>query len=79
MQTAASLNESVHDVSWRVSREGSVVALVDIRHEGGSVVVSAGPEDSPKVHNFPSLQAADAFTSDLLASFAYLGCDVAKA
>jgi hypothetical protein len=79
MQTAATLNGSPVDTSWRISRDGSVVAVVEVRHEGGAVVVSAGPADAPKLHNFPSLQAADAFTADLLASFAYLGCEVAKA
>jgi hypothetical protein len=79
MQTAATLNGAPVDASWRISRDGSVLAVVEIRHEGGAVVVSAGPADAPKLHSFPSLQAADAFTADLLASFAYLGCEVAKA
>ena len=79
MQSAASLNAGQYDASWRISREGAVVASVDIRHEGGAVLVSAGPVDSPKPHSFPSLQAADAFIADLLASFAYLGCEVARA
>ena len=78
MQSAVSLNGSASATSWRVSREGAVVAVVDVRHEGGSVVVSAGPVTSPKPHTFGSLQAADAFTADLLASFAYLGCEVVK-
>jgi hypothetical protein len=79
MEPAASLSPVSRDASWRISRDGDVVALVDVRHEGGSVVVSAGPAGGPKPYSFASLQAADAFTSDLLASFAYLGCEVAKA
>jgi hypothetical protein len=78
VQSAASLNASP-DTSWRISREGAVVAVVDVRHEGGAVIVSAGPVTSPKPHSFGSLQAAEAFTTDLLTSFAYLGCEVARA
>ena len=77
MQSAASLSASP-DASWRISREGAVVAVVDVRHEGGAVVVSAGPATSTKPYSFGSLQAADAFMADLLASFAYLGCDVSR-
>jgi hypothetical protein len=78
VQSAASLNGAAPDASWRISREGAVVAVVDMRHEGGSVVVSAGPVTASKPHSFGSLQAADAFTADLLTSFAYLGCEVVK-
>jgi hypothetical protein len=52
--------------------------MVDLRHEGGAVLVSAGPVSRPKPYTFDSLQAADVFITDLLASFAYLGCEVAK-
>ena len=79
MQSAVSLNGAAPDASWRISREGAVVAVVDVTHEGGAVVVSAGPVTAPKPHSFGSLQAADAFTTDLLTSFAYLGCEVVKA
>ena len=79
MQSAASLTGASPDASWRISRDGVVVAVVDVRHEGGAVVVSAGPVTSPKLHSFGSLEAADAFTADLLTSFAYLGCEVARA
>jgi hypothetical protein len=65
--------------AWRVSREGSPIALVDLREKGGSVVVVASVEGSkaqPKPYRFGSFEAADAFVRDLIASFAYLGCDV---
>jgi hypothetical protein len=78
MQPAASLSGATHHASWRISREGSVVAVVDVRHEGGQIVVSAGPAQSQRPHSFGSIQAADAFMADLLASFSYLGCEVAK-
>jgi hypothetical protein len=79
MQTAAALDASLES-SWTVSREGSVVAAVDVRQEGGDVVVLAGsPEGSSgKPYRFPTLQAADSFLTDLMASFAYLGCEVAR-
>ena len=78
MEPAVSLSTAPAD-SWQISRDGDVVAVVDLRHEGGAVVVSAGPEGNTKPYSFDSLQAADAFTTDLLTSFAYLGCEVAKA
>ena len=80
MPTAAALDTSP-DSSWRISRDGSVVAAVDVRQEGGEVVVVAGPAEGlskPKPYRFPTLQAADAFLTDLMASFAYLGCEVAR-
>ena len=68
------------DSSWRITRDGSIVAAVDVRQEGGDVVVVAGAEGStkPKPYRFPTLQAADAFLTDLMTSFAYLGCEVAR-
>jgi len=59
-------------------REGSVVAVVSVRQEHGEVVVSAGREPAQvRPYRFDTLQAADAFVSDLMTSFSYLGCDVA--
>jgi hypothetical protein len=79
MQAAVALDASVES-SWRVSREGVVVAAVDVRQDGGDVVVEAGPDglSTPKAYRFPTLQAADSFLSDLMATFAYLGCEVAR-
>jgi hypothetical protein len=78
VEVVASAESALSDASWRVSRDGEVVAMVDLRHEGGAVLVSAGPVTRPKPYTFDSLQAADVFITDLLASFAYLGCEVAK-
>ena len=50
-----------------------------LRREGGDVVVAADLAAAPtgRPHRFETLQAAEAFVGDLIASFAYLGCDVA--
>jgi hypothetical protein len=80
MQAAVALDASLES-SWSVTREGVVVAAVDVRQEGGEVVVVAGPVEgpaAPKPYRFPTLQAADAFLSDLMTTFAYLGCEVAQ-
>ena len=52
-----------------------------LRHDGGDVVVAADLAAATAVrpHRFETLQAAEAFVGDLIASFAYLGCDVAAA
>ena len=77
MSAAHSL-EVVPEASWRVTREGAVVAVVDVLQEHGEVVVSAGGPSGPaKPYRFHSLQDADEFVSDLMTSFSYLGCDVA--
>src|SRR5690349_9528573 len=65
--------------SWRVSRDGLTVAVVTLRNERGAVVVNANLADGSRTHRFESLSAADAFVGDLIASFSYLGCDVAAA
>ena len=78
MHAAAPLQDATVDSSWRVSRDGSVVALVEVRHEGGEVIV-ATEIDGVSPHRFPTLQSAGAFVDDLMTSFAYLGCDVARA
>jgi hypothetical protein len=55
---------------------------VALRHEGSGVVVAAdlaASSTGARPHCFDTLQAAEAFVSDLIASFAYLGCDVAAA
>jgi hypothetical protein len=67
----------VADASWRVTREGAIVAIIGVQQEHGEVVVSAsGPSGSATPYRFHSLQDADEFVSDLMTSFSYLGCDV---
>ena len=65
------------DASWTVSREGSEVATIAVRQEQGEVVVVTGTSNTEKPYRFDTLQAADAFLSDLMTSFSYLGCDIA--
>jgi hypothetical protein len=65
-------------MSWRITREGTDVATVAVRQEQGEVVVVAGTSSTEKPYRFGSLQAADAFLSDLMTSFSYLGCDIAS-
>jgi hypothetical protein len=84
MQPAATLSPVLEaDASWRVSRDGAPVALVAIRREGGDVVVATeittDTTSAVDPARFASLEAADSFVSDLIASFSYLGCDVARA
>ena len=82
MQPATQLSSVADSTAWRVSRDGSPVAVVSVRQQGGDVVVDTElTEPSTKIDpcRFASLQAADAFVSDLIASFSYLGCDVARA
>jgi hypothetical protein len=55
---------------------------VALRHEGSGVVVAADLAATPagtRPHCFETLQAAEAFVSDLIASFTCLGCDVSAA
>jgi hypothetical protein len=65
-----------HDSSWRVTREGTDVATIAVRQEHGEVLVEASNTEKP--YRFDTLQAADAFLSDLMTSFSYLGCDIAS-
>ena len=82
MTSAAHLALVPPEGAWTVTRDGDTVAVVAVKHEGGGVVVDADLRASAsKVgpHRFPSLAAAEAFVNDLIASFTYLGCDVARA
>jgi hypothetical protein len=65
-----------HDTAWRVTREGTDVATIAVRQEQGEVLVEASNTEKP--YRFDTLQAADAFLSDLMTSFSYLGCDIAS-
>jgi len=71
------------DPSWYVTRDGAPVASVFVRREGGQVVVDTALKVNGAAAidpcRFTSLEAADAFVSDLMASFSYLGCDVSRA
>lgn len=67
---------------WRVSRDGVAVAVVALQRESSGIIVAADLATSPVTvgpHRFDTLQAAEAFVGDLIASFAYLGCDIAAA
>jgi hypothetical protein len=59
-----------------VTREGTDVATIAVRQEQGEVLVEASNTEKP--YRFDTLQAADAFLSDLMTSFSYLGCDIAS-
>jgi len=79
MSPAVSLDQML-DASWRVTRDGALVAVVSIADEGGEIVVMAGAASTtPRPYRFESWQAADAFVGDLMTSFSYLGCEVAGA
>ena len=73
MQSAA---HQTYTAAWRVSREGTLVAAIDVSEEGGSVVVAPTVDGNIKPHHFATLEAADRFLRDLTASFAYLGCEL---
>jgi hypothetical protein len=80
MQPAAYPDTTSDTGSWRVSREGTPVAVVDLRHERGKVTVAAAIEGkkSHKPHQFGTVAAANDFIRELMTSFAYLGCDVTR-
>ena len=67
-----------HDTAWRVTREGTDVVKVAVRQEQGEVLVLAETSNTEKPYRFDTLQAADAFLSDLMTSLSYLGCDIAS-
>ena len=55
------------------------------RPDGAGVVVAtqvygeASDAERIRPYRFPDLDAADAFVRDLVASFSYLGCQIARA
>jgi hypothetical protein len=82
MQPVANAAQAPVSGAWSITREGSAVAAIAVTEEGGGVVVDASIEGSKGArdpYRFSSLEAADVFVRDLLASFTYLGCDVAPA
>jgi hypothetical protein len=66
--------------AWRVSREGVLIAAVSVLHERGGAVVATALEGvaARRPYRFETVAEADAFVGDLITSFAYLGCDVAR-
>jgi len=72
--SAAVALDNVTEACWRVTREGAIISEIAFSHEHGEIVVAAGG----RPYRFDSMQSADAFVTDLLTSFSYLGCDVAQ-
>ncbi len=70
--------------TWQVVRDGAPFASVVTRADSAGVVVATqifgAPSDAARIspHRFADLEAADLFVNDLVASFAYLGCQVAR-
>jgi hypothetical protein len=77
--SAAIQVDTVTDASWRITRDGDHVTTIAVRQQQGETLVSAtaDPPGPSRPYRFDSLQAADAFLSDLMTSFSYLGCDIA--
>jgi hypothetical protein len=84
MQSAAHLaDDATQQSSWYISRNGDSVAVVAARRENGEVLVAAelageGSSGRSCPNRFTSASAAEAFIGDLIASFSYLGCEVAR-
>ena len=84
METAAPLLDDASGV-WQVTRDGAQVASVTTRRDGAGFVVStqvygdASEAERIRPYRFADRDAADAFVRELVASFTYLGCQVAPA
>ena len=84
METAAAL-EDTRTETWQVLRDGNPLASVVTRTDASGVVVATqvfGDEhDAERIrpYRFPDLESAEVFVRDLVASFSYLGCQVARA
>ena len=84
MKTAAPLTETTTE-TWQVLRDGNQLANVVTRTDGSGVVVATqvfgDGHDAERIrpYRFPDLEAAETFVRDLVASFSYLGCQVARA
>jgi hypothetical protein len=83
MEAAAPLTAQAI-AEWRVQRDGAPFATVATHRDGAGVVVSTrllaeGDAERVRPYRFPDVNAADAFVRDLVASFAYLGCQVGRA
>ncbi|MCP9486939.1 MAG: hypothetical protein MSC30_13875 [Gaiellaceae bacterium MAG52_C11] len=84
METAAPLVDDA-SAGWQVVREGAQVASVTTRLDGTGFVVAtqvygkASDAERIRPYRFPDREAAEAFVRDLVTSFTYLGCQVARA
>ncbi len=84
MKTAAALTDSTTS-TWQVLRDGTPLASVVTRTDGSGVVVATqvfgetSDVERIRPYRFPDLEAAETFVRDLVASFSYLGCQVARA
>jgi hypothetical protein len=84
METAAPLPDDA-SAGWRVTRDGTQVASVTTRSDEAGIVVAtqvygeASDAERIRPYRFPDRDAADAFVRDLVASFSYLGCQIARA
>ena len=82
MEAAAPLTDRA-TAEWRVQRDGAPFATVATHRDGAGVVVSTqllgAADDTVRPYTFADTNAADSFVRDLVASFAYLGCQVAQA
>jgi len=74
--------EGTPTATWQVVRDGTPFASVVTRADSAGVVVATQIFGAPAArispHRFADLEAADLFVNDLVASFAYLGCQVAR-
>ncbi len=84
METAASLTDAP-TATWQVLRDGAQLASVVTRADGAGIVVATQvfgeASDAARIrpYRFPDLETAEAFVRDLVSSFSYLGCQVARA
>ena len=82
MVTAAS--PVAGDTVWHVLSDGAPLANVASRRDGGGFVVTAhvfataDAAERIRPYRFEDAESADAFVRDLVASFAYLGCNVTR-
>ena len=82
METAAS--RVTDAATWKVSSDGAPVAHVASQRDGAGVLVTAqffgsdAGAERIRPYRFDDARAADAFVGELVASFSYLGCHVAR-
>jgi hypothetical protein len=59
-----------------VTREGGLVATIQIQEEGRAVAVDVTVDGKSRPYDFATRESADAFLRDLATSFGYLGCEL---